>query len=62
LILKFSDIVDMIRRLIDFDSLAEFIDPPTTGNLFAPIDKTSIEHLEKKYLSEPGAYLNSNTI
>jgi len=52
----------MIRRLIDFDSLAEFIDPPTTGDLFAPIDKTSIEHLEKKYLREPGTYLNSNTI
>ena len=58
--IKFSELRSLIGKIIDFESLAEFVDPPTMGELFNPLDDPSIEQLEKKYLRIPGKFPNSN--
>jgi len=54
LILNISEIKEFFKNLIDFDSLAEVMEPVNAGNAFAPIEDLPPPALEKLYLKKPG--------
>ncbi|AGK60423.1 hypothetical protein Asulf_00396 [Archaeoglobus sulfaticallidus PM70-1] len=53
-----NKVTSLIKSLVDWEALADFMEPLDTVNIFEPINEPTLEHLERMYLRDPNGIYN----